>query len=171
MFEGEQKNSYAWVVAVASIFIVMGAVGFARFGYTLILPRMLTALNLSDTQAGAVATANMLGYLIFSLICGLLATRYGPRVVIIVAIGVTAIALIGTGFSTSFLSASVWRFIAGAGGGGANVPIMGLISGWFVAKRRGLASGMAVSGSKGRCRSSSNRSANFCSLLLFNGPW
>jgi predicted MFS family arabinose efflux permease len=147
MPEGEQKNSYAWVVAVASIFIVMGAVGFARFGYTLILPRMLTALNLSDTQAGAVATANMLGYLIFSLICGLLATRYGPRVVIVVAIGVTAIALIGTGFSTSFLSASVWRFIAGAGGGGANVPIMGLISGWFVAKRRGLASGMAVSGS------------------------
>ena len=30
MPEGEQKSNYAWVVAVSSIFVVMGAVGFAR---------------------------------------------------------------------------------------------------------------------------------------------
>ncbi len=147
MNEGKPKNGYAWVIAISSIFIVMGAVGFARFGYTLILPRMLTALELSDTQAGAVATTNMLGYLIFSMVGGLLATRYGPRIVIVVSLGVTAVSLVCTGFSDSFVSASLWRFIAGAGGGGANVPLMGLISAWFAKNRRGLASGMAVSGS------------------------
>lgn len=138
---------YAWAIAISGVFIVMGALGFARFGYTLILPRMLEALSLSDTQAGAIATANMLGYLLFSLLAGLAATRYGPRPVILVSIALTSAALFCTGLSGGFASASMWRFLAGAGGGGANVPMMGLIAAWFTSKRRGLASGIAVSGS------------------------
>jgi MFS family permease len=39
------------------------------------------------------------------------------------------------------------RFLTGLGSGGANVPIMGLLVAWYEPKRRGLAAGIAVSGS------------------------
>ncbi len=52
-----------------------------------------------------------------------------------------------TGFARSFPAALTMRIITGLGSGGANVPVMGLISAWFVSRRRGLASGIAVSGS------------------------
>ena len=37
--------------------------------------------------------------------------------------------------------------MTGVGSGGTNVPVMALVPAWFAAKRRGFATGMAVSGS------------------------
>lgn len=141
------EGSYKWLIAITGTFVVVGAIGFARFGYTLILPRMISTLKLSETQAGGIATANMLGYLPFSLIGGILATRFGARIVITCSLCLAAVALFCTGLSENFATAAMWRFLAGAGGGGANVPIMGLMSTWFSEEKRGLASGIVVSGS------------------------
>ncbi len=52
-----------------------------------------------------------------------------------------------TGVAPSFQVALLGRTLTGVGSGGTNVPVMGLVSAWFSAKRRGLATGMAVSGS------------------------
>jgi len=41
----------------------------------------------------------------------------------------------------------MWRAVTGIGSGASNVPVMALLSAWFVARRRGLATGIAVSGS------------------------
>ncbi|MBN1686271.1 MAG: YbfB/YjiJ family MFS transporter [Spirochaetales bacterium] len=141
-----EGDNYAWVIAGVGILVVMGAIGLARFGYTLILPRMSTALQLSETGSGGVATANLVGYLLFSLAGGVLATRYSPRKVIVVSLVITGAALCGSGLSKDLPTAALWRFLAGAGGG-ANVPMMGLVSAWFSSRRRGLASGIIVSGS------------------------
>ncbi len=43
--------------------IVFGALGLARFGYGMVLPSMQAALNLTNTQTGLLATANLLGYM------------------------------------------------------------------------------------------------------------
>ena len=139
-------SRYRWAIAAIGAAVIMGALGFARFGYTLILPRMAMSLGLTETGAGGVATANLLGYLVFSLLGGVLATKYSPRRVIVGFLALTSIALFCTGLSKSVGSAAVWRFLAGAGGG-ANVPMMGLISTWFSSQKRGLASGIVVSGS------------------------
>ena len=141
-----ENNSYAWIIAGAGVLVIMGAIGLARFGYTLILPRMTAALDMSETGAGGIATVNMIGYLLFSLAGGVLATKYSPRVVIAVSLAITGAALCGAGLSQDLPTAAFWRFFAGAGGG-ANVPMMGLVSAWFSSKRRGLASGIIVSGS------------------------
>ncbi len=140
------NGRYAWIIAGIGSLVILGALGLARFGYTLILPRMAAALSLTETDAGGVATANLLGYLLFSLIGGVFATRYSPRIVIVVSLAVTGLAVCFTGMSKNLPSVLVWRFLAGAGGG-ANVPMMGLISAWFSSKRRGSASGIVVSGS------------------------
>jgi sugar phosphate permease len=135
------------MVLVVSTLTVMGCLGFARFGYTLILPSMQAALDLSNTQTGALATANFVGYVILGVLSGFVASRFGPRRVVAVSMLVVGVTMVATGFADRFWGALVWRVLTGVGSGGANVPVMALLPAWFAARRRGLASGIAVSGS------------------------
>jgi len=127
--------------------VVFGALGLARFGYTMVLPAMQQGLGLSNTQAGALATANLIGYLVLSVLGGALAARYGPRVVITVGLTVAAAGMLLTGLANSFATAAVWRIVTGIGSGASNVPAMGLLAAWFVQRRRGMAAGIGVTGS------------------------
>jgi MFS family permease len=129
------------------VLAVFGSLGLGRFGYTSILPAMQLGLGLTNTQTGELQSWNLLGYLLAAAFAGLLAARYGPRVVISASLLLTALAMILTGFLPTLDGARLGRFLAGVGGAGSNVPAMGLVSAWFGAKRRGLASGAAVSGS------------------------
>jgi sugar phosphate permease len=80
-----QGLHYGWVILFMSVVTVLGSLGFARFGYTMILPHMKEGLGLTKTQAGNLATGNFVGYLILAIVGGFLAARYGPRVVISLA--------------------------------------------------------------------------------------
>ena len=52
-----------------------------------------------------------------------------------------------TGFANSFAAAAVWRALTGIGSGASNVPVIGLLAAWFVQRRRGMATGIGVTGS------------------------
>jgi sugar phosphate permease len=134
------------VVLAVSTLTSMGCIGFARFGYTVILPDMQAALDLNNTQTGALATGNFIGYLVLGVVGGFIASRYGPRRVIAASMLLTGLAMALTGLVNSFQGALVWRALTGVGSGGSNVPVMSLLSAWFAARRRGLATGVAVSG-------------------------
>ncbi len=138
---------YGWIILLVSTLTVLGALGFARFGYTLILPDMQAALDLTNTQAGALATANFVGYLTLAVVGGFLASRYGPRRVVSVSMLLVGVTMVLTGLVDSFQGALVWRLLTGVGSGGSNVPVMALLPAWFAARRRGLATGIAVGGS------------------------
>ncbi|HSF82951.1 MAG TPA: MFS transporter [Anaerolineales bacterium] len=138
---------YAWIVLVMGTLVVFGSLGLARFGYTVILPSMQVSLSLDNTQAGFLATTNLVGYLTLSILGGALASRFGPRKVITIGLALAGAGMLLTGFSKTFLSAALWRGLTGIGSGASNVPAMGLMSAWFVSRRRGFASGIAVAGS------------------------
>jgi len=138
---------YGWIIAIMSVVTVLGALGFARFGYTMILPSMKEGLGLTDSQAGDLATGNMIGYLVMAVTCGFLASRFGPRIVITIFMCIISSSMVLTGLAPNFQVALLGRALTGVGSGGTNVPVMGLVPAWFAAKRRGLATGMAVSGS------------------------
>ncbi len=147
--EGQQAQGlhYGWVILFMSVVTVLGCLGFARFGYTMILPHMKEGLGLTKTQAGNLATGNLVGYLILAIVGGFLAARYGPRLVISLSMLLIGATMFLTGLAPNFQTALLWRTLTGVGSGGSNVPVMGLISAWFGTKRRGLASGIAVGGS------------------------
>jgi len=147
--ENQQSQGlhYGWVILFMSVVTVLGCLGFARFGYTMILPDMLKGLGMSDLQAGYLATGNLVGYAALAIIGGFLAARYGPRVVISFSMLLIGVAMFLTGLAPNFQMALVWRTLTGVGSGGSNVPVMGLVSAWFGTKRRGLAAGIAVAGS------------------------
>ena len=141
------RPGYCWIVLASGTLAVFAALGLARFGYTVVLPAMQGGLALDNTQAGALATANLAGYLTMAAIGGALASHLGPRLVITAGLAVSGVSMIMTGLSDSFLSAAAWRCLTGVGSGAANIAAMGMWAAWFPARRRGLAAGIAVSGS------------------------
>lgn len=138
---------YGWVILAVGTLVVFGSLGLARFGYTVVLPAMQEGLEMDNTQAGVLATANLVGYLALSVIGGALAARYGPRAVIAAGLAVSGVGMLLTGLANGFLAAAAWRALTGIGSGASNVPVMGLLVAWFAPRRRGLASGIAVAGS------------------------
>jgi sugar phosphate permease len=143
----QPRLHYGWVIMLVSMLTVLGALGFARFGYTMILPDMQAALALSNTQTGVLATGNFLGYLALAIVGGVVASRYGPRRIIAISMALIGVTMVLTGLAGGFQEALLWRALTGVGSGGSNVPVMALLPAWFAARRRGLATGVAVAGS------------------------
>ncbi len=138
---------YGWIVLAVGTLVVFGSLGLARFGYTMVLPDMQEGMGIDNAQTGALATANLIGYLALAVIGGVVAARYGPRVVIAAGLALAGGGMLLTGLATGFPDAAAWRVLTGIGSGASNVPVMGLLAAWFSTKRRGLASGIAVAGS------------------------
>ncbi len=141
------RPNYCWVVLAAGTLAVFGALGLARYGYTVVLPAMQAGLGFDNTRAGALATANLAGYLALAAIGGALASRLGSRLVIVAGLAVAGAGMLLTGTADSFFMVAVWRCLTGLGSGAANIGAMGMLTAWFPASRRGLATGIAVTGS------------------------
>lgn len=137
---------YGWIVILAGLLVTVGAHGFGRMSYTLILPAMKDGLDLSYSQLGLLGTGNFIGYLLMAIIGGFLAARFGTRIVITLALVLMGLTLIFTGFAETFGSAFVGRLLTGLGNGAAYVPAMALGSAWFAIGRRGFATGIVSGG-------------------------
>ncbi|MBN2061252.1 MAG: MFS transporter, partial [Deltaproteobacteria bacterium] len=140
------KIHYAWVVAFTGALVVLLCHGFGRMSYSVILPSMKDGLSLSYAQIGLIGTGNFIGYLGLALLGGFLASRFGSRRIIFVSLLIMGVTLFLTGLSPSFGFAFVMRFITGLGNGGSYIPTMALPAAWFVARKRGLATGIATFG-------------------------
>jgi sugar phosphate permease len=116
--------------------------GFGRMSYSILLPPMREALGLTYTEVGLIGTGNFIGYLFLAMGGGFLAARFGARRVISISLFALGISLFLTGLSNSFTAAFLMRLITGMGTGGAYIPMMALPSAWFVARKRGLATGI-----------------------------
>ncbi|MBN2312025.1 MAG: MFS transporter, partial [Candidatus Hydrogenedentes bacterium] len=147
MTDSTRRCHYGVIVLAMGTLVVFGSLGLARFAYTVLLPSMQDGLGMDNTQAGALATANLIGYLALCVLGGALASRFGPRAVIAAGLAVAGISMILTGLAGGIASAAAWRALAGIGSGASNVPVMGLMAAWFAPRRRGLATGIAVAGS------------------------
>ncbi len=95
----------------------MVSLGFARFAYALMLPAMTQSLHWSLTIAGAMNTANALGYLFGALIAPWLARRYRLEPVFVMNLVLTAIAILATGLTVQNGLLASFRFLSGVCGG------------------------------------------------------
>jgi sugar phosphate permease len=142
----DRKFHYGWVVILTGLLVTIGAHGFGRMSYTLILPAMKDGLHFNYTELGLLGTGNFVGYLLMAIIGGFLAARLGTRLVIALALTVMGITMILTGLAESFQFAFAMRLLTGLGNGAAFVPAMALGSAWFAVARRGFATGIVSAG-------------------------
>jgi MFS family permease len=141
------KASYRWVVLAMGFLAVFGALGFGRFGYSAVLPAMQKDLGITNAAAGSLASWNLAGYMVMAAIGGLLASRFGARLVVGLGSLVAAAGMVLTGLSGNIATASAARLLTGLGGGAVLVPSVALMSAWFDARQRGMASAIVSSGS------------------------
>jgi predicted MFS family arabinose efflux permease len=139
--DAERGPRYKYAILVAAIFVVFSALGLSQFSYPAILPAMQDGLGISNGWAGALATANLAGYLGMAILAGSFASRWGPRSVITVGLVIAALGMVVTGTAEGFAAAAAGRFLTGIGSATASVPAHILPSFWFSLRRRGLATG------------------------------
>ncbi|MEW5919595.1 MAG: MFS transporter [Bacillota bacterium] len=137
---------YGWIVIFSGMLATIGAHGFGRMAYTLVLPEMREGLGLTYAQSGFLATGNFIGYLIFGFLGGFLAAHYGSRIVISISLVLMGVAMLLTGMVRSLELALLMRFLTGLGNGGAYVAAMALGSTWFAKRRSGFATGIVSGG-------------------------
>ncbi|WP_368622878.1 YbfB/YjiJ family MFS transporter [Paraburkholderia sp. BR13444] len=90
------------------------ALGLARFAYALLLPSMKLDLGWSFAQAGAMNTANALGYLLGALVFPRLARRWSTGALFAGGCVLTALLMAGSGLTASTDALLTLRVITGA---------------------------------------------------------
>ncbi|MBC8736471.1 YbfB/YjiJ family MFS transporter [Paraburkholderia sp. UCT31] len=90
------------------------ALGFARFAYALLLPSMKLDLGWSFAQAGAMNTANALGYLLGALVFPRLARRWSAGALFAAGCVLTALLMAGSGLTAATHALLTLRVITGA---------------------------------------------------------
>ncbi|HSV82479.1 MAG TPA: YbfB/YjiJ family MFS transporter, partial [Ramlibacter sp.] len=78
------------------------ALGFTRFAYALLLPGMQQSLGWTLSQAGALNTANAVGYLAGALSAPLLAARWGLRRCFAASLWLSAAALLASAWPSDW---------------------------------------------------------------------
>jgi predicted MFS family arabinose efflux permease len=96
--------------------IALGAaisLGITRFAYGLLLPSMRTDLGWSYALAGAMNTANALGYFLGALACPWLMRRFGPSLLLVAGSVLAGVFMVGSGFVTQTEGLLAQRLLAG----------------------------------------------------------
>jgi MFS family permease len=123
---GADASSFGWFGRMNSVekrtwFACFGGLGLDAMDsqvYALVIPSLLIALHITKAQAGAFATATLVGGGVGGWLFGLLADRLGRLRMLQLSIVVVALATFASAFATSYWHLLVARSIQGFGYGG-----------------------------------------------------
>ena len=137
---------YGWVIVGIGVLVKMTGLGFGRFAYPMLLPNMRGSLGFNYAEMGLLSGAIMMGYLLFSLIGGMLATRFGPKRVVIASLLCGAFAMFFISRLSAFSPLLFFSFAMGAGAAGSHISITTMPMAWFEEMRLGRALGIVTGG-------------------------
>ena len=137
---------YGWIIVGIGVLIKMAALGFGRFAYSMLLPNMRESLQFNYIQMGLLSGGILLGYLLFSLIGGMLATRFGPKRVVIASLLCSSGSMFFLSRLSNFYPLLFFTFFMGAGAAGVHIPMTTLPMAWFEKQRLGRALGIIQGG-------------------------
>jgi predicted MFS family arabinose efflux permease len=107
-------ETWAIATAIGGLLAIAAAIGIGRFVYTPILPPMIEALGLSKAQAGLIASANFLGYLIGAFLAAMPTLPGSRRLWLLCALTVSSLTTAAMGLSGTIPTFLVLRFVGGA---------------------------------------------------------
>jgi predicted MFS family arabinose efflux permease len=140
--------------AVAGMIGMAVAMGIGRFVYTPILPGMMEELGLSASDAGLIASANYLGYLVGALLAAGGWAHGKERLVVMAGLGATAVLTALMGMTEAMAPFLVIRFLGGVASAFVMVFLTSIVFSHLAAAQRndlqamhfgGVGFGIAVS--------------------------
>ena len=121
-------------------------VGFARFGYTPLIPALIAAGWFAPSAAVYLGAANLAGYLAGALGARAIAARTGAPALLRGSMLLTAASLFGCALPLGFAWFFLWRFLSGGTGGVLMALAAPAVMPGIPAGRRGLAGGAIFTG-------------------------
>ena len=111
-----QKPRHPAALALAGLLSLAVGIGIGRFAYTPILPYMSAGLDLAKSEAGLIASANFLGYLLGALAAAWRAVPGDARYWLFGALALSGLSTGAMTFTTSLGAFLLLRFVGGAAG-------------------------------------------------------
>lgn len=137
---------HPWRLAFGGMVALAACMGVARFVYTPILPVMVEALNLTTSQAGLIASANFLGYLVGALLSALPFFGGSQRTYLLGGLAVGALSLAAMGLTDDFSLHLLLRFITGVASAFTLIFASALVLGELAASDSGRLSALHFAG-------------------------
>ncbi len=141
-----KRIHYGWVIVGVGVLVKMTGLGFGRFAYPMLLPNMRESLGFNYVEMGLLSGAIMMGYLLFSLIGGMLATRFGPKKIVTASLLCGALSMFSISRLSGFFPLLFFSFAMGAGAAGSHISITTMPMAWFEELRLGRALGIVTGG-------------------------
>lgn len=141
-------------LALAGLLSLAVAIGIGRFVYTPILPFMTAGLGLAKSEAGLIASANFLGYLLGALAAAWRAAPGNPRYWLLGALAVSGLSTGAMALTTGLVPFLLLRFAGGAAGALVMVLASSLVmdrlaaagrAAWAAVMYAGVGTGIAIS--------------------------
>ncbi len=105
------RNEEKLFVLCGATFIVMAGQGIV----SPVLALYAKEFGVGTTMVGLTVTVFAIARLIVNIPAGMLADRFGRRVILVGGPIITAVGMIGSGFADNIWTLLAWRFVAGAG--------------------------------------------------------
>ncbi|MDW8803121.1 MFS transporter [Clostridium sp. A1-XYC3] len=144
--ENKKTKNYAWVILIVACLAIFSP-SYTQYQLSPIYKDLITKFSLSNSQFTSVFSAPMIPAVFLSLIAGLLVDRFGVKVVITVALTISAIGTTlritaGT-YSILFIS----MLMAGFGATFLNANGAKILCGWFPTEKVSMVMGVFLAAS------------------------
>jgi len=138
-------RAYRWIILFLAWFIyfVFGLI-FSAFA-PLVTP-IMSQLNLTHTEVGAIAGAWQLIYIFAAYPAGIVVDRLGYKKSLLLGLLTISTSSLLRGFATDFKTLLTYTALFGLGGPMISIGLPKLIASWFTGDERGFAAGVYVSG-------------------------
>lgn len=145
MASTNQPKPNVFLMVLTGMLVALVVIVFARLAYGLLLPPMRADLGLSYQQAGTLGTVTALGYLLFVLLGGLAASRWGSRMAVAIGLVAVTAGFAGLAAASAYSLIVVLMALLGFGTAFTFAPMISLLATWYP-ERRGLVIGCMSAG-------------------------
>lgn len=144
----ENSHPYRWVI----LGLCVGCFLFTfvtRFTWPPLIPVMAPILGMKMSQAGAYMSAFYLGYVITQIPAGLMADKFGVRVILGTSLILEGLSTSALSFINNYESGFALRVISGLGAGAVYSSCALALMEWFPSNERGKAFGALLAAPSG----------------------
>jgi len=136
---------YYWII-VAMALVATSLSFLDRQVLSILIIKIKDELTISSIGYGWINTGFLAGYALMFTIGGILIDRYGSRYGLAASVGLWSIATLLHSFAQNIVQLGIFRFLLGAGEGGAFPGAVKSVTEWVPERKHALANGIAIGG-------------------------